>query len=105
MPRKVTRTDAEARAAGIKLPVRSIPPQDFPRTGLIRLMELASHSGDLGMFPQSPNTWIRRVAAGEYPPPVKIGAVNYWHAEYVRAVVAGVDWRKVQIDRPEVAAE
>lgn len=75
-----------------------ISPDDFPKCGMVSLLELSSHSGHRGMFPLSPDSWVRGVESGDYPDPTFIGRTRYWHAVHVRAVVAGIDWQMVILD-------
>ena len=88
-----------------KSPTKPIPPHDFPTKGMVSLLELSSHNGMRGMFPASPDTWSRGVESGDYPDPTFIGRTRYWHAVHVRAVVAGIDWRLVDLELPEVRSD
>ncbi|MEP1933931.1 MAG: hypothetical protein ABJI96_08210 [Paracoccaceae bacterium] len=85
-----------------KSPTKPIPPHDFPMKGMTSLLELSTHSGRRGMFPLSPDSWVRGVDRGDYPDPTYIGRTRYWHAVHVRAVVSGIDWRLVSLELPEL---
>ncbi|NOD97177.1 hypothetical protein GS610_08140 [Ruegeria sp. HKCCD6228] len=81
-----------------------IHPDQFPRTGNVTLKQLSTHSGQLGMFPGSPATWLRMVDRGDAPEPIVIGRQHFWRCEHVRAIAAGIDWRMVKIDTPDLMA-
>ena len=76
----------------IKDPALPISPADFPQAGLVRLSELATHSGHLGYFPLSPKTWERAVEKKKYPSAQMLHGIRFWKAEDVREVVDTGTW-------------
>jgi hypothetical protein len=55
-------------------------------TGYVRQSQLVGRKGSPGIIPFSPATLWRKVAAGQFPAPVKLSAgVTAWRVEDVRA--------------------
>ncbi|MCS0589330.1 helix-turn-helix transcriptional regulator [Massilia norwichensis] len=55
-------------------------------TGYVRQSQLVGKKGAPGIIPFSPATLWRKVAAGQFPAPVKLSAgVTAWRVEDVRA--------------------
>jgi predicted DNA-binding transcriptional regulator AlpA len=79
-----------------------IPPDEFPSTGLWSVDQFCTARGVRSIFPASRTVFLRHVSQGDYPPPVRIGNLSFWHAEHVRAIAAGLDWRRVKLDLPEM---
>lgn len=58
----------------------------LPETGFVRQSQLVGKKGAPGIIPFSPATLWRKVAAGQFPAPVKLSAgVTAWRVEEVRA--------------------
>jgi predicted DNA-binding transcriptional regulator AlpA len=58
-------------------------------TGYVRQSQLVGKKGSPGIIPFSPATLWRKVAAGQFPAPVKLSAgVTAWRVEEVRAWLA-----------------
>jgi len=73
--------------------------EDLPPTGLILQSDFLSNKGDVRLIPFSSSHWRRMVRTGEAPP-----AVHYFgrlsnHAEHIRAIAHGIDWRAVKVNR------
>jgi predicted DNA-binding transcriptional regulator AlpA len=58
----------------------------LPETGYVRQSQLVGKKGSASIIPFSPATLWRKVAAGQFPAPVKLSAgVTAWRVEEVRA--------------------
>ncbi|WP_082493727.1 AlpA family transcriptional regulator [Massilia sp. Leaf139] len=61
-------------------------PVTLHETGYVRQSQLVGKKGAPGIIPFSPATLWRKVAAGQFPAPVKLSAgVTAWRVEDVRA--------------------
>ena len=54
---------------------------DLPRSGLLKVEDV------LRFVPVSRATWYRGVASGIFPEPVRIGALTFWDARDIRALI------------------
>jgi prophage regulatory protein len=52
--------------------------------GLLRLKDIIAPNG---LVPVSRSTWLAGIKDGRFPAPVKIGAINFWHADEVHAFI------------------
>lgn len=58
----------------------------LPHTGFVRASVLVGHKSQPGIIPVSPATLWRKVRAGTFPAPVKLGPnTTAWRVEDVRA--------------------
>jgi prophage regulatory protein len=71
----------------------------LPETGYIRLNQLIGRKGERGFIPWSATTVWRKVAAGQFPKPVKLSpGVTAWWIPDVRA---WMESKKSQDQAPE----
>lgn len=60
-------------------------PDGFPATGFLRLADILAPRGPL---PISKSTWWAGVAAGRFPPPIKLGPrTTVWRVEDLRVLI------------------
>jgi hypothetical protein len=80
----------------------------LPSTGLVLERDVLTIQGAprSRIIPIGPASWKRRQRLGDAPPTVMMFSNRCLHAEHVRAVATGQDWRAVVIptDQPASAA-
>jgi hypothetical protein len=80
---------------------------DLPESGLVLQRDILTLNGcrRRRVIPVSPSTWRRAQERGEAPPTIFMFGQPAHHAEHIRAVALGHDWRKVTLQPDVVAAE
>ena len=77
-------------------PIRTL--DDLPETGLVLWRDFLSSAEDRRLIPFTHQTWRRMARCGDAPPPKKYFNRMAEHAELVRAVALGQDWRAVEVN-------
>ena len=76
-------------------PIRTL--DDLPQTGLVLWSDILSKGPDRRIIPFSEAAWRRHIKLGGAPKPVRLLGANAVHAEHIRAIMTGVDWRDVKL--------
>lgn len=70
--------------------VRPVPPA-LPATGFLRISQIVKHPGNpFPLIPISRSSWLKGVAEGRYPQPLKLGRSTLWRVEDVRKLIEGL---------------
>jgi hypothetical protein len=77
-------------------PIRTL--DELPRSGLILWTDFLSTAEDRRLIHVGHSTWRRMALDGEAPPRKKLAGRLVAHAEHIRAIAIGVDWRAVKVN-------
>ena len=71
----------------------------LPRSGLVLHQDFLSYPNTKRrLMPVSPATWKRQQNIGEAPPTERLFGRAAQHAEHIRAIITGQDWRTAQVN-------
>jgi hypothetical protein len=83
-------------------PIRTL--EDLPQSGLVLWSDFLSRDGDRRLLHMGQSTYRRMALNGEAPPKIKLAGRLASHAEHVRAIATGQDWRSVKLHSQTAAA-
>ncbi len=81
--------------ANVPFPIRIL--DDLPPAGLVILSDVLSTGCERRLLPFGIQTWRRMVRNGQAPAMSRIAGRNAVHAEHIRAIICGTDWRKAKV--------